>query len=43
MAKKMNILEQIEFLMEYYEMNEEEVIRYLSMDDQDFDADEVSQ
>ena len=43
MAKKMNILEQIEFLMEYYEMSEEEVIEYLSMDDPDFDADEVSQ
>lgn len=43
MKKKKNILEEIEFLMEYYEMSEDEVIKYLSMDDPDYNAEEVSQ
>jgi len=36
----MNILEEIEYYMTEYNMTEEEAIRFLSMDDPDYDSEE---
>jgi len=36
----MNILEEIEYMMEHYEMSEEDAIKCLSMDDADYNSEE---